>query len=336
MRRPNLPLFLLTLLALTSACKATADSDTEASVADEASSESSTENTPPSRHEDEAPSPTSPEIPWSELGDDDEATALVPGSWIRERVGEAYNRLEATEGGRQLLETIGAHGGLAAWYAAGPLEFRFRYGLQREEPGAMIDSVQQVDTWRGYAAHHLHGDPNVRFGWSEQGAWQTASDEEIGTNPRFWALTPYYFAGIPWVLADPGVELGAPGEALVEGERLITLRASFGEDVGDAPDDYYVLLIDPESEQVRGVRYVVSYPGFYEEGSHSPEKILFYEDLRETEGLIFARRFRSYLWTEGAPGEPSAHADIPALRFVPELQEAAFAPPREARMREGY
>lgn len=287
-------------------------------------------------HADEVAPRSSAGLPWSELGDDDEATALVPGSWIRERVGDAYRRLEASEGGRQLLETIGAHGGLAAWYAAGPLEFRFRYGPQQEEPGAMIDSVQQVDTWRGYAAHHLHADPDVRFGWSEQGAWQTASDEEIGTNPRFWALTPYYFVGIPWVLADPGVEIGPPGEVSIEGERLITLRASFSEGVGDAPDDYYVVLIDPESEQVRGVRYVVSYPGFYEEGAHSPEKVLFYEELRQTEGLMLARRFRSYVWTEGTPGDPAAQADIPALRFVPELHRAAFAPPQEAQIREGY
>lgn len=300
-------------------------------------------NTPPAAHaeSDDTPDLTRvSDIPWAELGDQREETALVPGSWIRERVSDSYTRLEGSEAGRQLLDTIGAHGGLAAWFAQGPIEFRFRYGPHDEDPGAMIDSVQQIDTWRGFATHHLTSTPEVRFGWSEEGAWQTASDDAIGTNPRFWALTPYYFLGIPWVLADSGVQLSDLSELQVDGERFLTLRASFGEGVGDAPDDYYVLLIDPDTDRVRGVRYVVSYPGFYDEGEHSPEKVLFYEDYRERNGLLLARRFHSYVWVDdddgGAPGEPAARADVPALRFIPELPNSAFTVPEDAELRTGY
>lgn len=261
--------------------------------------------------------------------------ARPQGREVDTRVNEAAERLEASEAGRLVLEAITAHGGLDTWYRAGPVHFRYTYtrldslGEPSDQPP--LDTRQMVDTWASRATHTLVADSTVRFGWTGTEAWALPSPEALPTDARFWSLTPYYFIAMPFVLADLGVNLEM-AEPLVL-DSLTTYQqvyVTFDPGTGDAPDDYYYLLLDPDSKRVAGVRYVVSYGPFNPEGGHTPETIMLYDGAQTIDGITLQQGFHSYLWDGAGPGTPKARGTLTDVSFAPDVADADFAAPPEA------
>lgn len=253
------------------------------------------------------------------------------------RVADATERLSASEAGQRVLSAIDAHGGLEAWYGSGPLRFRYAYtrldslGEPTDQPP--LDTRQTVDLWAARAVHEMASDPTVRFGWTGSEAWAMPSPEAVPTDARFWSLTPYYFVGMPFVLADPGVNLAvAEPLALNDSTSLDQIYVTFEPGTGDAPDDYYYLLLDPESDRVVGVRYVVSYGPFNPEGGHTPETIMFYDGGTSVGEIELQEDFRSYLWDGSGPGAPKARGTLSEVAFQPDMTHAAFDAPPEAEV----
>lgn len=250
---------------------------------------------------------------------------------IAQRVADATARLDSTEAGRIVLAAIDAHGGLERWYANGPI--RFRYTYNRLTGGEPIDTEQVIDTWSARARHTLTADTTVSFGWTGKEAWTSGTDS-LAINPRFWSLTPYYFVAMPFVLADPGVNLEMAGQMTAEDETYDLVRVTFDAGTGDAPDDYYYLLLDPVTRRVGGVRYVVSYPGFFPEGGTTPERLMLYDGAQTASGIKLQESFRSFAWTGEGAGEPAAEGTVTDLRFVSDAPDAMFAMPDGARAQE--
>ena len=251
---------------------------------------------------------------------------------VQARVAEAEARLQASEGGQMVWDAIEAHGGLARWYANGPL--RFRYTYERLDGRPALDTEQVVDPWSSRARHATMPDSSVQFGWTGDVAWAMPDTAGLPINARFWALTPYYFVAMPFVLADPGVNLERAGQMDVEGRAYELVRATFEAGTGDAPDDYYYLLLDPQTRQVGGVRYAVSYPGFFPEGGHAPERLMLYDGAQTASGVTLQEGFRSFMWAGDGPGEPAAEGTVTDVAFVPEAPDSLFALPEGAVVQE--
>ena len=271
----------------------------------------------------------------SEAPADDAAPAhLVPDeASVAARVTAAHARLDTSAAGRLAREAIEAHGGLARWYANGPLYFRFDY---RPLGRRAIDTYQLVDTWSSRARHWLAEDSSIGFGWDGTRAWRRPPGADLPTNARFWALTPYYFIGIPFVMGDAGVVLSDGGTMAFEGNTYHLIDMRFEAGTGDAPDDYYLVLVDPETRRIGGVRYVVSYPGYYPEGGHSPEKLITYDGTQEVDGIVFPETFRSFPWTETGPGDLVTETTLSHVAFRPATPDSVFAIPPRAEVLEGY
>ena len=252
---------------------------------------------------------------------------------VQARVAEAEERLLASEGGQVVWEAIEAHGGLTRWYANGPL--RFRYAYERLDGRPPLDTRQVVDPWSSRARHATMPDSSAQFGWTGERAWALPDTAGLPVNARFWALTPYYFVAMPFVLADPGVNLERAGRMDVEGRTYDLVRATFDAGTGDAPDDYYYLLLDPETRRVGGVRYAVSYPGFFPEGGQAPERLMLYDGAQTANGITLQEGFRSFLWAGDGPGEPAAEGAVTDVAFVPEAPDSLFAMPAGAMVQEG-
>ena len=259
--------------------------------------------------------------------------AKPPADWVAGRVADAKARLEASDAGKLVWASMEAHGGLETWYASGPIAFRFTYSPTNGK--GVRDSRQVIDTWSSKARHWLPGDEAKGFGWDGAKAWATAPDEELGIKPRFWSLTPYYFIAVPFVFGDDGVNLKAEGETTFEGKTYDLVRVTFEAGTGDAPDDFYVLYLERETRRVGGVRYVVSYPGFFPEGGHTPEKFMKYDGAQEVGGVVLPETFRTFKWTDGAPGELVTNSKMTDVGFEPEREASWFEAPAGARIIEG-
>ena len=260
-----------------------------------------------------------------------DASARPPASWVDKRVAEAESRLSEDRAGRILLKSIKAHGGLKTWYRNGPLRFRYDYVPQGD--GTERDTLQTVDTWRALARHSLPEDASKQYGWNGDQAWKKPSSWKPGYDVRFWALTPYYFVGMPFVLADPGVNLTHEGRADMMGHDCHVIRATFGE-VGISPDDFYVLYIDAKSGHLHALRYIVSYPKYFPEGGHSPEKLMTYDGRRTVDGITFADSYRFFMWDPKATTDAKVvtRADLSNVSFEADVLNRYFDIPDGAKV----
>lgn len=250
---------------------------------------------------------------------------------IEQRVSDAQARLMASEAGKQLWAAIEAQGGLKTWYERGPIGFRFNYKPKGDRPPN--DTYQLVDTWSSKAVHQLHSDPTVRFGWDGKQAWQQVPEgKELKINARFWALTPYYFVAIPFVLADPGVKLATMPPIELEGKPYNRIKATFEAGTGDAPDDYYIVYLEPSSSRLRAVSYIVSYKGFFPEGGHSPEKLMYYDGDQTVEGITLPTHYRTFSLKEGLPAEHVTDVTLTDVSFKPETLATEFNKPEDATL----
>ncbi len=264
---------------------------------------------------------------------DYDTVSLTEPDAVDRRVAEAAERMDASPAGQRVAQAIEAHGGLEAWYRGGPM--RYRYAYQRTDAdgnatGDPIDTYQLIDPWDARAVHTVASDTMVRFGWNGEEAWIAPADAEPPINARFWALTPYYFVSMPFVLADPGVNYALAPSDTVDGRPVDVIRITFDAGTGDAPDDYYDLLLDPQTNRVQGVRYIVSY--FNPDGELA-ETTMLYDGAQSPGGGIWMQTgFRSFSSETGAQ---RAKGTLTDLRFDPDVPDEAFAKPEDARVQEG-
>lgn len=262
------------------------------------------------------------------------ASSSPSGEAISARVAVARQKLSATESGQKIWASIEAAGGLTPWFSSGDFRFRFAYVPVGRDA---TDTTQTIDTW-GARARHRVSDSDVEFGWDGRAAWVNPPDAELKTNARFWSLTPYYFVGIPFVLADPGVVTEALPDQEFEGKSYDVVKASFEAGTGDAPDDYYIVYMDKQTHRVRAIRYVVSYKGFRPDGGHGPEKLMSYDGDVEAGGLTFAATHRTFKYDEstGELGEKVTDVTVSDVAFTRDRPEGFFKAPEGAKVIEGW
>jgi len=246
------------------------------------------------------------------------------------RVAATKAKLLASPGGTIIWESMEAHGGLENWYKGKNLKFRYTSEPIGKEAK---DTTQVVDLWNARAVHTLVSDPSISFGWDGAQAWVSPAGAEVGTNPRFWSLTPYYFVGVPFVLGDGGTQVSVDTPVEFEGKTYDTVRVTFADGTGDA-SDFYVVYFDQETRRVAGLRYIVSYKGFFPDGGHSPEKFKAYEGEQDIDGIKLPKTFRSFKWDGTKTGELVSNTSMSDVSFEPEFSN--FDVPKDARVVEGY
>lgn len=247
-----------------------------------------------------------------------------------DRAAAATARLKASPAGQIVLKSCDRHGGLDAWFAGKALEFNYRYAPVGDQPPR--DSLQTVDLLSSRAYHAMVSPVEGRFAWDGKQAWATFDPKAAA--PRFWALTPYYFVAMPFVLGDPGVNL-----ALVDDDPALaglppahTVKVTFDAGTGDAPDDYYVAYIAKDDARLLAVRYVVSYKAFMKDGKkHGAEKILIYSDLKPAGPLTLARSHQFFKYP-GKKGEAASNATVSKVRYAAPFDEARLVMPAGAQI----
>lgn len=249
---------------------------------------------------------------------------------VDERVSAARERLNASEAGQRLWQAIEAHGGLARWYSNGPLAFQFNY--QPLDNSTPRNTYEVASYWSAQTRHRLVRDTTVQYGWDGQQAWAVPTDTLIPYDVRFWSLTPYYFVGIPFVLADEGINLTLMEPDTLEGKPYDLLKVTFETGVGDAPDDYYVIYVAQDNNQVDAIRYIVSYPGYFPDGGHAPEKLMTYEGAQTLEGIMLPERYRTFWWKDEQVGEHITNITLSEVAFRSDVTPDYFATPAGAQI----
>ncbi|MCA9541373.1 MAG: hypothetical protein KC620_20875 [Myxococcales bacterium] len=249
------------------------------------------------------------------------------------RAAEGKARLAAAgEAGRIVQRAIDQQGGLEAWFAGRALRFAYEYKPVAGRPP--IASLQTIDLLAARAYHEVTAPNKGTLAWNGQRAWSKFEGEPFAGSPRFWALTPYYFVAMPFVLADPGVKLAVadddPAAAGLPAADVV--RVTFDAGTGDAPDDYYICYFDRGDGHLLALRYVVSYRAFARKMGvpHTPEKLLVYADAIKVGPITLPTTHTFYAFGDGKRGEKVTDAKVSALAYGVPFDETRLDMPASA------
>ena len=214
-----------------------------------------------------------------------------------------------------------AHGG-AAWDAKRAVEadLRVQFGGNERFSGKLVYEP-------GGNRVRMVGDDGRVLVFDGERAWYTPTDLEMPPGPRFHLLTWTYFLAAPFKLDDPGAHLEpwSPSELL--GDPVQIARLTFGENVGDTPDDWYHLYSDSETRRLRGMAYIVTYGKSVEQGEQEPHAIV-YHDYETVDGVTLPMRWTFHHWSpeQGVHGEPIGEVTLENLRFTEPAAEVFEKP----------
>ncbi|SFN75550.1 hypothetical protein SAMN04487989_103212 [Bizionia echini] len=112
---------------------------------------------------------------------------------------------------------------------------------------------------------------------------------------RFNAYTWSYFFLFPYKLSDEGTIWNSYPETQLGGEKYSTKKLSFEANTGDAPDDWYVVYANPNSNLVEVAAYIVTAGKTKAEAEADPHAIK-YEDFIGIKNIPFARKWTFWEW----------------------------------------
>ena len=260
------------------------------------------------------------------MGDETLAVITSPHAG---RIAAATKRLSATDAGTLVLASINAHGGLEKWYSQSPLYYRFNY-RPVEKDKTVRDSYILNDYVNARAVHRSADQEGMTYGYDGNDAWKHPAGAELKVGPRFWSLTPYYFVGLPFVLADEGIYFEQLPDATLNGISYHKIKVTYAPGTGDADGDYYVLWLHPETKQLDALNYIVSYPGFFPDGGHLPEKLMVLTDKVVVDGITLPTGYTTR-WSD-TPDEVITNITVSEYAFRPDTKASAFAIPEGAEV----
>ncbi|MCH6258109.1 hypothetical protein MLD52_16225 [Puniceicoccaceae bacterium K14] len=254
-------------------------------------------------------------------------SALFAFSSCKPGSSDAEAKQPLNPGKELLYESIEAHGGIEKWRSNGLFKFRWTYHMT--DRGATVDSIQTIDPVN-FTAVHTVPNSETTFGRSEEGRyWIHPADASFMPPVQFWTLTPLYFIGIPFVFHDDQITFELLDETKkFEGKDYPQVKLSYSSSAGESPDDYYVLLIDPDTKLVRGAYYTVTNPLVFKGGT-PVEKFITLDNLQEIGGLKIAGGHKTYAMPDGEIAEEMRYTDVSEVAFI-ERGMANMAPPEGA------
>lgn len=143
---------------------------------------------------------------------------------------------------------------------------------------------------------------------------------------RFDIFTWPYFVTIPYKLNDEGTIWSDFQDKPFYDRTAHTGKLSFEANVGDAPDDWYVVYKD-DSNYLVGAAYIVSFGKGKEAAEKEPHAVK-YTNFSEVNGIPFAKDWTYHMWTnETGFGEQIGKANLTNITFS-ETDEMLFKLPK--------
>lgn len=123
------------------------------------------------------------------------------------------------------------------------------------------------------------------------------SPQMDSTNVRFDAYTWSYFFMFPYKMNDVGTKWQSYSNNEKDADKFNTEKLSFKPNTGDAPNDWYIVYSDKNSNLIQKVAYIVTAFGSKEEAEKNPHAIQ-YSDYVEVNSIPIATRWKFWGWNK--------------------------------------
>jgi len=148
---------------------------------------------------------------------------------------------------------------------------------------------------------------------------------------RFNMFTWNYFFSIPFKLTDSGTNWELLDSLQIDGTPYATGKLTFGEQIGDAPDDWYVVYQQPESGLLHAAAYIVTLGKTREKAEENPHVIV-YHDYKKVDGISVATKWTFHNWDkENGIGEQLGEATISNIKFS-DAKDELFVQPENSKL----
>lgn len=138
---------------------------------------------------------------------------------------------------------------------------------------------------------------------------------------QFALLTWSYFFAAPYKLSDPGTYHEYLGMKPLGEQTYPSTKLTFGENVGQSPDDWYIVYKDNNSDLLAAMAYIVTAGTSTEEAEKDPHAIT-YEAYIEVEGIPFATQWNFWTWNKkGEINKLLGSATISEIKFIKKTDE---------------
>lgn len=147
---------------------------------------------------------------------------------------------------------------------------------------------------------------------------------------RFDMFTWQYFFAIPFKLTDPGTNWETLESVEIDNNTYDLGKLTFGENVGDAPDDWYVVYQERETGLLHAAGYIVTFgSGDQEKAAENPHAIV-YSDYKVVEGIPVATKWAFHNWNlQDGFGEKIGEATLSNITFF-EAEDKLFEKPEDS------
>ena len=208
-------------------------------------------------------------------------------------------------------KVLKAHGGKANWDAMNTLTYT-RGGVENPE-------YHTVDLKTRKSLIEVKG--KYKLGFDGTNIWVGPNRDSFpGKSPKFTHNLHFYFIAIPFVFTDPGVTLKDEGLVKSGEKEYHLVNVTFGENVGDAPEDQYNMYIDPVSNRVDFITYSVTY---FDKSRATQYNALQYEWI-DANGLLAPAKYIGYKWENEDLGDQRYESVIKNVRYEKATKAANF------------
>jgi len=128
---------------------------------------------------------------------------------------------------------------------------------------------------------------NFTIGYDGTDVWLSQKDSTaFRSNARFYHNLYFYFYAMPFVLGDDGITYTKAENLSYDGVLYPGYKISYGENVGDSPEDNYFIYYNPETYQMEWLGYTVTY--FNGKPSNKISYIR-YSDWQKVNGVVLPK-----------------------------------------------
>ncbi|MEM6314097.1 MAG: hypothetical protein AAF743_08415 [Planctomycetota bacterium] len=209
-----------------------------------------------------------------------------------------------------------AHGGEDAYFAkpAFKAEVKVEFGGAVRHDGPM---------WYLPPAHVTRLESGGQTVVFDGTTCHVAPAAEADPGDRFAALTWPYFLAAPFKLDDAGVTLADGGLQPLDGDPEPTIALTFGDGVGDAPDDWYLVWKNDDGS-LAALAYIVT----YFPGREPSTSVAVYDDYTDVDGIALPTKITFYAWSpdDGITGDPKGVLTVSSYEVLDPPAGAFEAP----------
>jgi hypothetical protein len=188
---------------------------------------------------------------------------------------------DASDAIAEVVERVEAAHNIEAWWKTDVLvaDITIRFGGNVAAQGTM--------------AFETNG-PRARFDFATgataifdgETCWMAPPDADV-PRARFHVLTWAWFTAAPFKLSGTGTVLETYERSHEVGEPILFARQTFIAGEGDTPKDWYDIWIDPETNRLAAMGYIVTYGRSLEEAEEEPHAIV-YGGYQSIDGVLIS------------------------------------------------